>query len=147
MISTHKSDPVQTRDFFISHASEDKDSFVRELATSLEKGGASVWYDEITLKVGDGLRRKIEQGLANSRFGIVVLSTHFFAKEWPQRELDGLFALDLHGYAKILPIWHQITKDQVTRHSPMLADKVALNTSLKTVDEIACELLELVEVS
>ena len=39
----------QKKDFFISHASEDKDSFVRQLATSLEDGGASVWYDEYTL--------------------------------------------------------------------------------------------------
>ena len=136
--------PVQRKDFFISHASEDKDSFVRELAVSLEQGGASVWYDEFTLKVGDSLRREIDRGLANSTFGIVVLSTHFFAKEWPQRELDGLIALDTEGSKRILPIWHEITKDVVLRHSPMLADRVALNTSLKTVDEITSKLLDLV---
>ena len=143
-IKTQLSAPMQSKDFFISHASEDKDSFVRELAMSLQEGGASVWYDEFTLKVGDSLRREIERGLTNSRFGIVVLSTHFFAKEWPQRELDGLFALHSHGGKRILPIWHKITKDIVLRKSPMLADTVALNTSLKTVEEIASELLELV---
>lgn len=144
VIETHTPGPVQSKDFFISHASEDKDSFVRQLAISLEQGGASVWYDEFTLKVGDSLRREIDRGLANSTFGIVVLSTHFFAKEWPQRELDGLFALDIQGSKRILPIWHEITKDVVLRHSPMLADKVALNTSLKTVDEISSELLEII---
>ncbi len=152
-LETHNPVPVQSKDFpvliqrndfFISHASEDKDSFVRELAVSLEQGGASVWYDEFTLKVGDSLRREIDRGLANSTFGIVVLSTHFFAKEWPQRELDGLIALDTEGSKRILPIWHEITKDVVLRHSPMLADMVALNTSLKTVDEITSSLLDLV---
>ena len=143
MIETPVPNGPDSKDFFISHASEDKDSFVRDLARVLKKRGASVWYDEFTLQVGDSLRREIERGLINSRFGIVVLSTHFFAKEWPQRELDGLFALDAHGDTRILPIWHQISKDVVLRHSPMLADRVALNTSLKTVHQIADELLEL----
>lgn len=137
----------ESKDFFISHASEDKDSFVRDLVSALEEHGASVWYDEFALKVGDSLRREIERGLTNSRFGIVVLSTHFFAKEWPQRELDGLFTLDAHGDIRILPIWHRITKDEVRHHSPMLADKVALNTSLNTVHEIAGELFKLVGTS
>ena len=30
------------------------------------------------------------QGLAQSRYGVVVLSKAFFRKSWPQRELDGL---------------------------------------------------------
>lgn len=132
-------------DFFISHASEDKDSFVRGLAEALRARGASVWYDESTLKVGDSLRREIDQGLLNSRFGIVVLSHHFFSKEWPQKELDGLWSLDVEGNPRILPIWHEISKDEVTRHSPMLADKIALNTSIMGTEEIADELYALID--
>ena len=64
-------------DFFICHASEDKDGFVRRLAELLEAKGASVWYDEFTLNVGDSLRREIDRGLAGSRFGVVVLSESF----------------------------------------------------------------------
>ncbi len=79
-------------DFFISHASEDKDAIVRDLAAELTDLGAKVFYDEMTLKVGDSLRRSIDRGLANSRFGVVVLSEHFFRKEWTQKELDGLTA-------------------------------------------------------
>ena len=143
LIETQIPGGVQSKDFFICHASEDKESFVRQLATALQEAGASVWYDEFTLKVGDSLRREIDRGLANSRFGVVVISTSFFTKEWPQRELDGLFALDSQGGNRILPIWHEITEDMVLDHSPMLADRVALNTSLKTVDEIASELIHL----
>ena len=138
-------DEQKVYDFFISHASEDKDGFVRGLAEALQDRGAKVWYDDFTLKVGDSLRRGIDQGLANSRFGVVVLSKHFFAKEWPQNELDGLSALAAEGSTKILPIWHEISKDEVARHSPMLADKVALNTSLKSTDEIADELYRLID--
>ena len=49
-------------DAFISHASEDKESFVRELAEELKKMGFWVWYDEFALEVGDSLRRTINKG-------------------------------------------------------------------------------------
>ena len=64
-------------DVFISHASEDKEDVVRPLAKSLKEKGISVWYDEFELKIGDSLRRKIDQGLSKSRFGIVVISRAF----------------------------------------------------------------------
>ena len=132
-------------DFFICHASEDKEGFVRQLAKALETKGARVWYDEFTLNVGDSLRREIDRGLGNSRFGVVVLSESFFDKEWPQKELDGLVTLETHGLTRILPIWHKVSVDEVARYSPTLADKVALNTSLKSVEDIAEELFRLVE--
>src|SRR4051812_39226225 len=96
-------------DVFISHASEDKDSFVRELAAELSRLGLSVWYDEWTLKVGDSLRRTIDEGLAGCNFGVVVLSPYFLRKNWPRAELDGLFAREMHGSKVILPVYHQIT--------------------------------------
>ena len=79
-------------DVFISHASEDKSHFVRELAIKLEEQQIIVWYDEFSLKPGSSLRRSIDFGLSKSRFGIVVLSNNFFKKEWPNWELDGLVA-------------------------------------------------------
>ena len=126
----------------MSHASEDKESFVRPFADKLLAAGVTPFYDEMSLGWGDSLRRRIEEGLARSRFGVVVLSKNFFAKEWPQRELDGLVQLEMQGHARILPIWHEISKDEVTRFSPMLADKLALNTALLTVDEIVAKLVE-----
>lgn len=68
-------------DVFISHASEDKDSVVRPLALALKEKGVNVWYDEFELKIGDSLRRKIDQGLSKSKFGIVVISRSFIKKD------------------------------------------------------------------
>lgn len=136
---------IEQFDFFISHASEDKDVFVRELAEALQAKGANVWYDEFTLKVGDSLRRNIDRGLGNSTYGVVVFSEHFFKKEWANKELDGLVNLEIQGQTRILPIWHKVSKDEVSRYSPTLADKVALNTSLKSIDEIATKLCSLIE--
>jgi hypothetical protein len=134
---------IEILDVFISHATEDKEEVARPLAEALRKLGLKVWYDEFELRVGDSLRRKIDNGLARSRFGIVVLSSSFFEKNWPQYELDGLVAKELqHGQKVILPLWHKLSKDEVMRFSPSLADKVALATSQYTTVELAKKLQE-----
>jgi TIR domain len=122
-------------DVFICHASEDKDAFVRPLAEALTRSGLAVWYDETTLKIGDSLRRAIDSGLANSRFGIVVLSPDFFRKEWPQNELDGLVSREMEGVKLVLPIWHNIAVEELRTHSPLLAGRLAAksSTGLETV--------------
>lgn len=126
-------------DVFMSHASEDKDSVVRPLAHHLRELGLAVWYDEFELRVGDTLRRKIDAGIANAR-GIVVLSKPFFAKGWPAYELDGLVTMSVTGRQVLLPLWHEISKDEVVFASPSLADKVALRTADYTIHEIAAEI-------
>ncbi len=136
---------IKKYDVFISHASEDKELFVKPLVGALQKAGYKVWYDEFTLKVGDSLRRSIDNGLINSRFGIVVFSSAFFEKNWTQYELDGLVNREMNGHKVILPIWHLVTKDQVQNYSPSLADKKAINTSLSTIDEIVAQLAEVLD--
>jgi hypothetical protein len=132
-------------DVFVSHASEDKDGFVRDLAVALRRRGLEVWYDEFALRVGDSLRRKIDAGVLSSRFGVVVLSPSFFAKNWPQYELDGLVTREMGGSEQIiLPIWHNVSREEVTNYSPALADKVALNSGDADVEEIASQIAEVV---
>jgi hypothetical protein len=132
-------------DVFISHASEDQDDIVRPLATALQQAGLVVWYAEFELKIGDSLRRKIDRGLANSRFGIVVLSQAFFKKGWPNYELDGLVTRAITGEQILLPIWHNISKQEVIAYSPSLADKLARSTSTHTLEDIATEIVEVIK--
>ncbi|WP_285446634.1 DUF1883 domain-containing protein [Xanthomonas sp. fls2-241-TYG-148] len=136
---------AEAYDVFISHASEDKESIVRSLASVLIGKGLKVWYDEFTLRIGDSLRQKIDKGLANSRVGLVVLSPSFIAKGWTNYELDGIVTRTVSGEQILLPIWHEITKQQVIEFSPSLADKLARSTATHTVEEIANEIAELLE--
>ena len=129
-------------DVFICHASEDKDQIVRPLAQALDSLGFYVWYDEFELKVGDSLRQSIDKGLINSRYGIIILSKAFFAKDWPQYELNGLTAREIEGQKVILPIWHEVSKQDLLQYSPTLADKVALDTRKMDVEALAYELAE-----
>ena len=131
-------------DVFISHAWEDKEPFVRSLAEALKREGLRVWYDEFTLCVGDSLRRSIDHGLANSRYGVVILSPNFFAKEWPQKELNGLAAREVSGEKVILPVWHNITADQVREYSPTQADRVAVKSD-RGLEHVVAELLRVIK--
>jgi hypothetical protein len=109
---------------FICHASEDKEAVVEPLAAALKGFGVRVWYDKFTLKIGDSLTRNIDRGLANSDYGIVVLSPAFIEKPWPEFDLRGLSMRELGTSTKvILPIWYNIGEKEILKFSPSLADK------------------------
>jgi len=91
--------------------------------------------------VGDSLSRSIDEGLRDSAFGVVVLSPSFFSKRWPEHELRGLVTAEIGGTSTILPIWHQVTRDDVFQFSPTLADKFALKTAELGVQPMAVELV------
>lgn len=131
---------VKEYDFFISHASEDKD-FATPLSNKLIKAGKTVWLDSLELTVGDSLRQKIDEGLKKSKFGVVILSQFYFKKFWTNQELSGLVAKEVNGHKIILPIWHKVTRDDVLNYSPTLVDKFALNSSVHTLEEIVQALL------
>src|SRR4051794_18731366 len=97
---------MEKHDVFVSHASEDKDTFVRPLCERLSSLNYRVWYDEFSLKLGDSLRRSIDAGLQHSRYGVVILSRNFFNKNWSQYELDALVTREnASGERVILPVW------------------------------------------
>ena len=72
------------------------------------------------------------------------ISRSFIKKGWTNYELDGLMTKAISGQQTLLPIWHDITKQEVIDYSPSLADKVARNTSQETVEEIANEIADMI---
>lgn len=129
-------------DVFISHAWEDKESFVDELVEELSNLEIRVWYDKERIIWGDSMRERIDQGLRKSKFGIVVLSPNYIAegKYWTKSELDGLFQIESINGKGILPIWHDLTKKEVIEYSPIIANRLAMNTATLTAQEIAEEM-------
>lgn len=129
-------------DVFVSHAWEDKEGFVDEFVAELEKLDIKVWYDKQRIKWGDSMRVRIDEGLKKSKFGIAVISPDYIAdgKYWTKAELDGLFQLESVNGKMLLPIWHNITKQQVMNYSPIVASKLAMTTASMTAEEIAKEM-------
>ncbi len=132
-------------DVFVSHASPDKDSFVRPFAEALEGHGLSVWFDEFVLKPGSSLRRGIDEGIRKARYGIVVLSPAFLGvRPWTEHELDGLMNGYIYNRQVLLPIWHGVDADDVAAYSPSLADKVGIPTTDRTPSAIATEIADFI---
>lgn len=139
------SDSSEQYDVFISHASEDKETFVDGLVKEMENAGLTVWYDTSQLRWGDSMRQRIDDGLRKSKFGVIVLSPNYIAddKYWTKAELNGLFQLESINGKVILPIWYNLNKQDIINFSPLIADKKALKSSDFTAKEMAEELASL----
>jgi hypothetical protein len=134
-------------DVFICHASDDKDTFVRPLADALSQRNIEAWYDEFSLKIGDSIRRALDHGLRSCRYGIVVLSSAFFQKNWPQYELDALVEREMAGRQPlVLPIWHGVDHTRVLAYSPALANKKAISSSVP-LERLVTELIKVIRPS
>lgn len=130
-------------DIFISYASEDTE-YVDELGLALEKSDISIWRDKDSIVWGQSIRQSIDAGLSRSRFGIVILSSAYIRKYWTNYELSGILNKESStGRQMILPIWHNVTKDEIDSKSPSLADRLALDSRLNSTTEIIEQLQSL----
>ncbi len=127
---------------FISHDSRDKDPIARSIAVNLQRMLCPVWYDEFSLTVGDNLRDKIEKGLKECKKCILVLSPNFFSNNgWTKREFDSIFTREiLKESSLVLPVWYNVTKDQVYEYSPSLLNVKGLDWDTLGEEEV-CRLL------
>jgi hypothetical protein len=120
------------RDVFICHASEDKKLVVQPLVDAIEKAGLSVWYDKAEIKWGDSLTGKVNDGLASSKYVIVVISSAFMAKNWPRKELNAALSREIgSGETSLLPLMVG-SPDEIAAYQsqlPLQADKLHLRWS------------------
>lgn len=116
-------------DVFLSYASEDGE-VAAAIAEGLEEAGLQVWRDAAVLTVGDRLLAEIDKGLLGARYGVVILSPVFFDKGFTLYELESITHLELGKRKVMLPVWHNLTKEDVLARSPALADRLAARTDL-----------------
>lgn len=89
---------------FLSHTSADK-HFVVRLASDLRARSIDVWYDDWEIRVGDSLLDRVEEGIRESGFLAVVLSSRSIQSSWVRRELNAALAEELQGKGVfVLPI-------------------------------------------
>jgi hypothetical protein len=115
-----------TKDVFLCHPGKDKERVVRPLAHKLEAAGISCWLDEAELRWGDSIVSKVNEGLASSRFVIVVLSPSFVYKHWPQRELNSALHEEAgSGQVRVLPLLtgEAEQRNEILDQFPLLHDK------------------------
>ena len=115
-----------TRDIFVCHASEDKDGVVRPLVEAFTAARISCWYDEAEIQWGDSITQKVNEGLASSKFVVVVFSPTFGRKNWPQRELNAVLNQEASsGEVKVLPllVGTEKEKKEILARYPLLNDK------------------------
>jgi hypothetical protein len=113
---------------FLSHAWEDKESFVEPLYQAL-KDEFDVWYDKARITLGDSIYEKISEGIRECDFGVVVFSPGFLRKNWTQEEFNGLKALQTEKRKVILPILHHLSIDDLKAKWPIEAGKLSISSS------------------
>jgi len=114
-------------DAFISHAVEDKIPIANDLCARLERKGLRVWYSGKELGIGDSIEKTIERGLNRSRYGIVILSPTYLAKNWTIREFYTLLAKEIEDRKVILPVLFNVTPDDLKERDLHMADRFAVN--------------------
>lgn len=89
---------------FISYSTKDK-MFVAKLAAELIKQRIKVWVDEFEMKPGDSLVDKIQEGLNQSDFLVVVLSKNSVDSPWCKKELNSIMMSEIQEKStRIIPI-------------------------------------------
>lgn len=127
---------------FISHDSRDKDVIARKIAVNLKGMLCPVWYDEFSLKIGDNLRENIEKGLKECKKCILILSPNFLSNSgWTRKEFDSIFTREILEDKKlVLPVWYQVSKQQVYEYCPSLLNVKGANWDQLGEEEICRQL-------
>jgi TIR domain len=120
-------------DSFLSYARIDGAEVGAELRDLLEGFGASVWFDEISIRPGQSQSRQMDLGLQKAKAGIVLLTPAYIAgRFWTERELGALL-----GKETLIPVLHNVTFEDVRQYSGILPDLAGFETARDSIEVIA----------
>jgi hypothetical protein len=113
-------------DIFLSYANEDKETIIQPIMHEFWKHGVfSIWFDEISIQPSSSVSKSIGKGILNSRYILVAITPNYLKKYWTDEELHTAISLK----KTIVPIWGDVSQEEVSRFSPLIADKAALSFS------------------
>jgi hypothetical protein len=89
---------------FISHSSRDRESAAR-ISRDLAAAGHHVWLDEWSIRVGESIPHRIEKGIEESDFLVVLLSRNAAESRWVEREWSTAYWGEVQkGSVAVLPV-------------------------------------------
>jgi hypothetical protein len=107
---------------FISYSSKDSE-FVQKLSLSLVQKRIHVWLDKWEMQPGDSLIDKIQGGLTDSSFLLVVLSNNSVNSEWCKKELNSGLMRELEEKkVVVIPILVEDCKVPILLKEKLYAD-------------------------
>ena len=107
----------------------------------------SCLYDGYSLKVGDSLTDSIDHGIREARKCVIVLSPSFLENPgWSKAEFKAIMNRHIEEGAVILPVWHNVTRDDVYNYSSFLVDIYGSNTN-KGIEAVAADLYKVLKPS
>jgi hypothetical protein len=120
-------------DAFLSYARIDGSEVGEALRVELERLGATVWFDAVTIHPGQSQALQMDRGLRSARCGIALLTPAYLTgRFWTERELGAL----LHKET-LIPVLHGVTFADVAQYSGILPDLAGFETSRDSIPTIA----------
>jgi hypothetical protein len=88
---------------FISYSVKDKEQ-ADYIAHYLIRNNVDVWYDKLTISVGDSIISKIEEGITKSDYLLFLMSENSLKSKWAQREIQMSLAKSISEKTNIIPV-------------------------------------------
>ncbi len=129
---------------FISYSTKDID-FINKLSAVLIKNRIKIWLDKWEMQPGDSLIDKIQKGLTDSSFLLVVLSKNSVESEWCKKEMNSGIIREINEkQVVVIPILLDDCKIPIFLQEKVYADfrndfNEGLNSLLKPLSKLFSE--------
>jgi len=121
-------------DFFISHASADKECIVNGLVSLLEKSGCRVWYDQNEIDMGNSINNEISDGLKESFSLVLIITESFIQSKWCHYELGG-YAMSQKR--RIIPIIFNLSNESLIHILQLIGNQKYFKVENQSSEDIA----------
>lgn len=117
---------------FICHSSLDHE-FINKLIIKFKKDNISIWIDDYELQIGDSITEKINEGLNECNFFIIIFSENSIKSDWVKKEINAtLMRQLLKKDIKIIPILLNIEPNLLP---PLMMDIYGAKFKNNIIDE------------
>ena len=122
---------------FVSHSSRDK-PIVDRIVSDLTKHGISVWYDKFEIKAGDNIVQKVNDGLKDSKYFLIILSPNALSSHWVTEEMSSAVFIEItsKGIFVIPVLIHDCEIPPLLRHKRYIDFRKSYEQGIRELLEI-----------